>query len=184
MLGLGIFIIAGGVFIYFAATLPAPYELADRLAPASTKIYDRQGELLYEVQGEHKRTRIPFSQMPDSIKAATIALEDKNFYKHMGVDFTGIARAIKANFQSKSRRQGASTITQQFVRNAVLTRDKTIGRKLREIVLALELEMQYDKNQILELYLNEIPYGSNIYGIEAAAQTYFGKPAMDLTMAE
>ncbi|OGE88885.1 MAG: hypothetical protein A3J07_00860 [Candidatus Doudnabacteria bacterium RIFCSPLOWO2_02_FULL_49_13] len=172
-------------FTVIALTLPDPAKLDTRLIPQSTKIYARDGTtLLYEVHGEAKRTLIDLSEIPDYAKQAAIAIEDKNFYKNSGVSWTGILRSIWVDLTSGSLSQGGSTITQQFVRNAILTREKTWVRKIKEIVLAVELDQRYSKDQILGFYLNEIPYGQNAYGIEAAAQTYFDKHAHDLTLAE
>lgn len=178
------FILGGILFAYYAITLPSPDKLAKREVPESTKILDRNGKLLYEVHGEVKRTRIPFDQIPKNIKDASLAIEDKDFYRHGGISITGIIRSVIINVLTVSKKQGASTITQQFVRNAVLTREKTFARKFKEIILSVELEQRYTKDQILESYLNEIPFGSNAYGVQAAAQTFFGKDARELTLAE
>jgi 1A family penicillin-binding protein len=180
------FLLAGSlIFAAISLTLPDPNKLNARIIPQSTKIYARDGTtLLYEIHGEAKRTLLNFSDIPANVKNATVAIEDKNFYKNPGVSLTGILRSIFVDLTSGSLSQGGSTITQQFVRNAILTREKTITRKVKEIVLAIELDQRYSKDDILKLYLNEIPYGQNAYGIEAAAQTYFGKHAQDLTLAE
>lgn len=174
-----------GLFAYFYKDLPSPGKVNERFVVESTKIYDRTGQhLLYEIHGEEKRTLIPFSEMPDSVKYATIALEDKDFYTHSGIKFVSIARAALADIFQGSAAQGGSTITQQFVKNSILTREKTFTRKIKEVILSIELEQKFTKNAILEMYLNEIPYGSNAYGIEAASLTYFGKNAKDLTLDE
>lgn len=174
-----------GLFAYFYKDLPSPGKVNERFVVESTKIFDRTGQhLLYEIHGEEKRTLIPFSEMPDSVKYATIALEDKDFYTHSGIKFISIARAALADIFQGSAAQGGSTITQQFVKNSILTREKTFTRKIKEVILSIELEQKFTKNAILEMYLNEIPYGSNAYGVEAAAQTYFGKNAKDLTLDE
>ena len=173
-----------GLFGYYSATLPSAVALANRAVPEATKIYDRSGALLYQFHGDYKRTVIPLNDIPLVARQAAIAVEDKNFYKHIGFDVEGIARASYINWKTGGKTQGASTITQQFVRNAVLTREKTFARKLKEVVLAVNLEMRYPKEKILELYFNEIPYGSNLYGIQAAASSYFGKDPRDLTLAE
>lgn len=184
ILGFFVFIFFGVLFAYYSFNLPDPNKLAARIVPESTKIFDKNGELLYEIHGEAKRTLIPLSEVPDFAKQAAIAIEDKNFYKHGGISFTGIFRAVVVNVLSGSKRQGGSTITQQFVRTAVLTREKAFTRKFKEIVLSLQLERKYSKDEILQLYLNEIPYGSNAYGIQAASQTFFGKDAKNLTLTE
>lgn len=182
-LALGVACIAV-LFIYFSFTLPDPNTLLQRAVPESTKIYDRNGELLYEVHGEAKRTLVQLSDVSDYLKKATIAVEDKDFYNHSGISMRGLARAVWVDVTSGKKQQGGSTITQQFVKNALLTKDKRISRKLKEVILSIELEARYSKDQILQLYLNEIPYGRNAYGIEAASKSYFNKSAKDLTLAE
>lgn len=173
------------LFITVSFSLPDPNKLNSRIVAQSTKIYARDGTtLLYEIHGEAKRTLIKLNAVPDYVKQATIAVEDKNFYKNPGIEWTGILRAIWVDITRGDLKQGGSTITQQFVRNAILTREKTFIRKIKEIVLAIELEQKFTKDEILQMYLNEIPYGQNAYGIQAAAQTYFAKNAKDLTLAE
>ena len=174
-----------GVFAYIAKDLPSPGKVNKRFIAESTKIYDRTGEhLLYEVHGEEKRTQIPFSEIPENLRAATLTLEDQDFYSHHGIKFTSIARSIIKDILRRGAAQGGSTITQQFVKNSLLTNEKTLTRKVKEVILSIEIERKFSKDEILAMYLNEIPYGSNAYGIEAAAQTYFGKPAKDLTLDE
>lgn len=172
------------MFVYFSFTLPDPNTLLQRTVPESTKIYDRNGELLYEIHGEAKRTLVQLDAISPFVKNATVAVEDKDFYKHSGVSFRAILRSLWVDITSGSKSQGGSTITQQFVKNALLTKDKKISRKIKEVILSIELEARYSKDQILQLYLNEIPYGRNAYGIEAAAKSYFNKTAKDLTLAE
>jgi len=181
--GIVIFIIA--VLAYFTKDLPSPEKLAERHMTESTKIYDRTGQIiLYEVHGEEKRTVVPLDRISTHLITATISAEDDAFYDHFGLDFSGIARAIIADVKGLSRSQGASTITQQLIKNSVLTNEKTFHRKIKEAILSLELEQRFSKDEILEMYLNEIPYGSNAYGIESAARTFFGKPASELNLAE
>ncbi len=178
--------VAGTVYVVIAIrTLPTPDQFSTREISQSTKIYDRTGTvLLYEIHGEEKRTVVPFSSIPDYVKEATIAVEDANFYTRPAIDVTGIIRSIWADIKAGKFVQGGSTITQELARNAFLSPEKTIDRKVKEVILAFELEAKYSKDQILDFYLNQIPYGSNAYGIEAASQTYFGKPAKDLDLAE
>lgn len=184
-LGAAIFLFTAGVFIYFAKDLPSPGKLSNRTVVESTKIYDRTGNhILYDIHGEEKRTQIPFQEMPDSIKYATIALEDQNFYAHYGIELTAILRAAAKDILGRGTTQGGSTITQQFVKQSILTPEKTFSRKIKEAILSLELEQKFSKDEILGMYLNEIPYGSNAYGVEAAAQTFFGKHARELTLDE
>lgn len=172
------------LFIWYSKDLPDPNKLLSRSVAQSTKIYSRDGILLYEVHGEFKRTLIPYSEMNSYIRNATIAIEDKDFYNESGINLKGIARSILADLKAGGKVQGASTITQQFVKNAVLTNEKSYDRKLKEIILALEMNKRFSKDDILKLYLNEIPYGRNAYGIEAASQAYFNKHARDLDLAE
>ncbi len=171
---------------YFSRDLPSPTELTNREVAQSTKIYDRNGKLLYDIyDGEHNRTLLTFDQIPQVVKDATIAAEDKDFYKHQGFSLKGIAVALFKNIMSQSIEGGGSTITQQLVKNAILEdTSQTPVRKLKELVLAIQIERRYSKDQILQIYLNEIPYGGTAYGIEAAAHRYFNKPAKELTLPE
>lgn len=171
-------------FLWYSQDLPDPNKLLTREVPQSTKLYSKDATLLYEIHGEFKRTLIPFSEMNNYIKQATIAIEDKSFYTENGINIKGIMRSVFKNILSRSARQGGSTITQQFVRNAILTREKTFSRKIKEIILSLEINERFSKDDILKLYLNEIPYGRNAYGIEAASQAYFGIHAKDLSLAQ
>ncbi|MCK5084610.1 MAG: PBP1A family penicillin-binding protein [Candidatus Pacebacteria bacterium] len=174
-----------GVFIYFSKDIPNPDKIVDRSVAESTKIYDRTGEhLLYEIHGEERRTIIGLDQVSEHLINATIATEDQDFYKHHGVDFRGIARAIYKDIRSGEKLQGGSTITQQLIKNSILTSERTFTRKIKEIILAIETEQKFSKDEIMEMYLNQIPYGSNAYGIEAAAQTFFEKSAKDLNISE
>lgn len=186
---IGLFLLAlisgGIVFIYYAKDLPDPQKINERQINESTKIFDRTGEvLLYDIHGEEKRTIVLIDQISKYLKEATVAVEDANFYNHFGLDFKGIARAAWGVITGNRSAGGGSTITQQFVKKSILSDERTWSRKIKEAVLALELERRYSKDEILGFYLNQIPYGSNAYGIEAAAQTFFGKPAKDLSLAE
>ena len=172
------------VFVYFSFTLPDPNKLLTRSVPESTKILDREGNLLYEIHGEVKRTLVELDQISPYVKNATVAVEDKDFYKHAGISPRGVLRSVIVDIFSGSLSQGGSTITQQFVKNAVLTREKKLPRKIKEAILSLEIDARFSKEEILKLYLNEIPYGRNAYGIEAASETYFGKHAKDLSLAQ
>lgn len=173
-------------FFYLSKDLPSVEQITNRQVIQSTKIYDRTGKvLLYEISGGQKRTVIPFEEIPQFIKDATIAVEDENFYNNPGVDWRGILRAIFRNLKSGDlTAQGGSTITQQLAKKAFLTDDKTITRKIRELILARQLTTHYSKDEILTLYLNEIPYGATAYGIEAASLSFFGKQAKELNLAE
>ncbi len=172
-------------FFYIFWGLPTPYDLQNyKKVPLSTHILDRNGKLLYEVHGEENRTPIKIASLPKYVYEATIAIEDKDFYKHGGVSIIGgILRAIKDSVL-QHQLQGGSTLTQQLVRSALLTPERTIRRKLREIILAVWTEKVYTKQQLLEMYLNQVPYGGSAYGIEEAARTYFNKPAKDLTLEQ
>jgi len=173
------------VFAYFAKDLPDPNKLLERAPIESTKIFDRTGEhLLYEIHGEEKRTLIEIDTLPSYVKNATVAIEDDNFYNHHGVDFFGILRAAIKDIKSGKLSQGGSTITQQLVKNAILTKEKKFSRKIKELILSIEIERKFTKNEILQMYLNEISYGSNIYGIEAASESFFNKKAENLTISE
>ena len=178
--------LTAGAFWWYSRELPDPNRLIDRDIPQTTKIYDRTGEhILYEIHGEEKRTLVRLAELPDYVKWAAIALEDKNFYKHKGFDYFGIIRAIFSNVTSGDLTgQGGSTITQQLVKNAILTKEKVLSRKIKELILAHQLEQKFSKDEILQMYLNEIPYGSNAYGIQSASQTFFGKDTQSLTIAE
>ncbi len=168
----------------FVKELPSPYSIGKINYPQSSHIYDRNGKLLYEIYKSQNRTPIALSQLPTDLIEATIAIEDKDFYKHNGIaPVSGILRAIKDTILNKSL-QGGSTITQQLVKSALLTPDRTIARKFREIILALWTERIYSKDKILEMYLNQVPYGGSSYGIQEAAKTYFGKDAKELTLEE
>ncbi len=181
-----IFMIASTIlFVVFAKDLPDPKRLRDREINESTQIFDRSGETeLYAIHGDEQRTVVSLDEIPKNAINATIAVEDNNFYSHFGIDFRAIARAAWTNLRQRKIKEGASTITQQLVKNSFLAPSRTITRKIKEIILSLELEARFTKSEILELYFNQIPYGSNAYGIEAAANSFFGKHAKDLTLNE
>ncbi len=186
--GIFLFLITGFSLIAVASLikdLPKANDLISKRVNQSTKIYDRTEKvLLYEVHGEEKRTIIPYNEIPEYAKKATIAIEDQNFYNHPAFDWKAIIRAIIQDILHLKAEQGASTITQQLAKNAYLTNEKTVTRKVKELLLALKLEKQFTKDEILNLYLNQIPYGANAYGIEAASKTYFDKSAKDINVAE
>ncbi len=179
-------LILGFVFVWIASLkIPDFNAFNDRKTANSTKIYDRTGEIvLYDIHEDVKRTSIPFEEMGPNIKNATIAIEDSEFYNHIGVRPKSIARAIFSNVTNIGIGGGGSTITQQLVKNTLLTTKKSLIRKVKEWVLAIKMEKYLTKDKILELYLNEVPYGGTIYGIEEASKTYFGKNAYDLSLAE
>lgn len=182
---LGLIILAILSFLYFSKDLPTPDQIVNRQVSESTKIYDRTGTvILYEISGGKKRTSVPSEEIPQSLKDATVAIEDENFYQEAGFSVRGILRALIVNLSKGEVLQGGSTITQQLARNAFLSPEQTIVRKIKEFLLAIQLNRRYSKDKILNLYLNEIPYGPTIYGVESASQAYFNKHAKDLTLAE
>lgn len=165
--------------------LPDVNGIKNRPFIESTKIFDRTGQvLLYDIHGEEKRTVLASADIPDVMRQAMLALEDHNFYSHIGFEPRGVARAVMANVFGIGVAQGGSTITQQFVKNFLLTNERTYTRKIKELILSLEMESKFTKDEILTLYLNEIPFGSNAYGVEAAANTFFDKHAKDLSSDE
>ncbi len=173
------------LFFYYTYDLPRPEKFTENPFIQSTKIYDRTGKvLLYDIYGEERRQIVSFDKISDNLKYAVLTSEDSRFYSHGGIDFESIIRSILIDLKLQSVSQGGSTITQQLIRSVYLTKQKTLARKVREIVLSIELERRYSKDQIFNWYLNEIPFGQNAYGAEAAAETYFDKPAADISIAE
>ena len=185
LFGLG-FLIGGGILLAVTATpVPDINSFSSRQVDQSTKIYDRTGQvLLYDYNRDAKRNVIPLSAISPHTINATIAIEDSSFYAHGGIRITSIIRALFVNMLGGALSQGGSTITQQVVKNEILTRQKSVIRKINEWMLAIKLEQAYSKDQILETYLNNIPYGSTLYGVEAASAAYFNKPAKDLSLAQ
>ncbi len=171
------------IFTVFSSTLPSPTRLTHRDIAQSTKIYDRNDTLLYSVYDEKNRTLVKIDEVSPYVLQATLAAEDAEFYKHEGIDPLGIARSVFITL-TRQGKQGGSTITQQVAKNALLTSERTIKRKIKDMVLALQIEKAYTKDEILQMYINEVPYGGATWGIEAAAKTYFNKSAKDLTLAE
>ncbi len=170
---------------YYFQDLPSLDNLTNDLDKysVSSTIYDRNGEKLYEIFDSEKRVPIKLDELPLYVRQATIAIEDRRFYQHFGFDLGGIFRAFKNNWK-KETIQGGSTITQQLVKNALLTSEKSLERKFKELYLAVLIEFKYSKNQILEMYLNYISYGGTAVGIEAGSQQYFGKKSSQLSLAE
>lgn len=182
----GAFLLAGILLVWASfIKLPDFKDFQDRKIVESTKIYDRTGKvLLYDVHDSMKRTLVPSTAISYQLKDAVVAIEDARFYQHHGIDPKSILRATLANIIGTGFQQGASTITQQVIKNTFLTDDKLLTRKFKEIILALKLEQTYSKDEILALYLNEVPYGGNIYGIGEASTAFLGKQPADLTLAE
>lgn len=183
--GVGIFVlIAIFLFAWFAKDLPTPNKIRNLVSVGSTRLYDRNMKPLYTISGDKKRILIEDKDIPKYAKQATIALEDRDFYRHPGIDVTGILRALFVDIITGKKAQGGSTITQQLVKNTILTKEKSLVRKIKEAILAVELEFLFSKDEILTMYHNQIPYGGNNYGIEAASRSFFSKSAKDLTLDE
>lgn len=164
--------------------LPSPTKLGRYDVPLATKIYDRKGELLFDIFADQNRSPVPLSDIPKVVRDATIAIEDKTFYKHAGINpVGGIVRALYASVLNK-KLQGGSTITQQLVKSALLTPERTVTRKIKEFLLAPTVELLYSKDKILEMYLNTVPYGGTAWGIETAAEKYFGVSIKDVTLGQ
>lgn len=173
------------LFIYYAKDLPRPEVFTEKPFVLPTKIYDRDGEVvLYQIYEEEKRTLVSLSEVPNFLKQAVLSAEDANFYSHFGLDLKGILRSILNNLKIGRAVYGGSTISQQLIRSSFLTLDKTLKRKTKEVILTLELERRYSKDEIFEFYLNQVPFGSNSYGIQAASQTFFDKDVSNLSLAE
>jgi len=187
-LGATIAIFLVGVFFFWISTFQLPNldaSFVDRKVVSSTKLFDKTGKiLLYDVNQDIRRTVVPFDQISRNVKNASIAIEDREFYQHNGIQIKSILRAIFANTTTLGYSQGGSTITQQVVKNSLLSKEKILSRKIKEWVLATKLEKVLTKDEILAMYLNESPYGGSIYGVEEASQVYFGKKALELTVAE
>lgn len=187
LLFISIGLMTGAAILIWISTfkVPTTESIRERRVTESTKIYDRTGEiLLYDTGGNIRRSIVPIEEISQNIKNATIAIEDKEFYSHIGVKPTAFLRAVLVNILTFNFSQGGSTITQQVVKNSILTNDKDISRKLKEWVLAIKLEQVSTKDEILSMYLNEIPYGGVIYGVEEASEAFFGKQASEVNLAE
>jgi 1A family penicillin-binding protein len=183
---IGVGLLFAGLLTVWVSTLQLPdfKSFTERKIQSSTKIYDRTGEiLLYDVNQGIKRTIIPYEEMGTNILNATVAIEDSEFYQHHGIRLKSIIRAVWANISGK-KIQGGSTITQQLIKNTLLTPEKSLSRKIKEWVISVKIERILSKDDILALYLNEAPYGGNVYGIEEASKLFFGKKPKDMTLAE
>lgn len=185
MAGTGLVIVGGLIVlaVSLAAGLPKPYELITRKQPVSTKIYDRNGVLLYKIFKTQNRSIVSLDDVPEHVVEATLAIEDAAFYHHPGFSLRGIFRALRNNVSSEGL-QGGSTITQQLVKNALLSSERTVWRKIKEFILAIEVEYLFTKDEILSMYLNEVGYGGTAYGVAEAAEYYFGKPVGELSLSE
>lgn len=184
----GFFVIAGAVlftailFAWYAKDLPRP-DKVQRTTGLSTVILDRNGETLYDIYQDANRIPVSFVNLPQYCRDATIAVEDKDFYKHQGLSTTGIVRALFSTVIFRNV-QGGSTLTQQLVKNVLLSNERTLPRKIKEAILAIQIERKYTKDQILQMYLNEAPYGGTAVGMESASQLYFGTSVKDLTLVQ
>lgn len=184
-----LFALLGGIFVVvvvlaiFSRDLPNPNQLLERSEELSTKLVDRNGESIYEVYGEKNRSLIELEDVPSHLINATLASEDSNFYLHQGISLRGMLRAFRNTITGKGL-QGGSTLTQQVVKNAFLTQERTVARKLKELVLSLQLENRYSKDEIMQMYLNETPYGGQSYGVLTASRAYFSKHPVELSVAE
>lgn len=173
-----------GFYWFILRDLPSPAKLGRYDVPLATKVYDRNGKLLFDIFVGQNRSPVPLSDIPKVVRDATIAIEDKNFYRHSGINpVGGIIRALAASILNQ-KLQGGSTITQQLIKSALLTPERTVTRKMKEFLLAPTVELLYSKDKILEMYLNTVPYGGTAWGIETAAEKYFGKSIKDVTLAE
>ena len=182
---LGVIILFLGLFVVlplFAFNLPSPDKIV-RKEGFSTKILDRNGAVLYDIYADQKRTPVELDAVPQDLRDATIAIEDKNFYTHEGFDPFGMVRGLSRIF-TRGYAQGGSTLTQQLVKNVLLTPERSVFRKIREFILAIQIERRYEKDEILQMYLNEAPYGGTAWGVEAAAETYYGKSVTELNLVE
>lgn len=172
------------LYLTFGRDLPDVSKLKEMDFAETTHIYDRNGRELYRIYGSENREYVNLPDISPHLIHAIIAIEDKNFYKHFGFDAMGIVRAQLKNLEEEGISQGASTITQQLARNVFLSPEQTYERKIKELLLSMEIEWFFDKDEILEMYLNKIPYGSNAFGIEAASQTFFGVSSKDLSLVQ
>src|SRR5258708_6872548 len=181
---IGIVLLTIFLFIFYSRDLPTPGKLSSSNLSQSTRILDRNGIVLYDIYGDQNRTYVELKDIPKAIQEATIATEDKDFYRNQGFSVTGFLRGIFIDPILRRSFTGGSTLTQQLVKNALLTNERSIPRKIKEFILAIQVDKKYSKNQILELYLNVAPYGGTNVGIETASEQYFGKKSKDLTLVE
>lgn len=181
---IGLFVLTVILFAWYSRDLPTPGKLSASNFAQSTKIFDRNGILLYDIYKDENRTYVTLDKIPKKLQEATIAIEDKDFYQNQGFSIMGYLRAFRNAILSRRIAGGGSTVTQQLVKNTLLTSEQTIARKIKEFILAIQVDRKYTKNQILELYFNATPYGGTTVGIEAAAERYFGKKAKDLDLTE
>lgn len=170
-------------FAWLSKDLPSPYKLTDRDIEQSTQIFDRNGELLYDIYGDKNRTLVALKDIPQYLKDATISIEDKSFYTHKGFDPLAVLRVAKEAVVDRSL-SGGSTLTQQLVKNALLSNERTVTRKIKEFILSVQIERRYTKDEILQIYFNEVPYGGTAWGAEAGARLYFNKSVKEVNLLE
>lgn len=178
-----VFFFTPTLFLVFLGNLPDPKNLTQAEFAQTTKIYDRNGVLMYQIYANQNRTLVFLNDIPQNLKNATIAIEDKDFYRNPGFNLGSILRAAIANIKGEPL-QGGSTITQQLIKSTLLTPERSLSRKVKEIILSFWADRIFSKDQILEMYFNTVPYGGTAWGVEAASQTYFGKSVSDLTLSE
>lgn len=172
------------IFLWYSRDLPSPGKLIEAQAGNSTRIYDRKGIPLYSVYEDVNRTYVKLDKIPKYLQEATISTEDKDFYKNNGFSITGYVRGLILSPILRRRVAGGSTITQQLVKNVLLTSERTLPRKVKELVLSIQVDKRYSKDEILEMYLNDVPYGGTAIGVEAASENYFGKKVNELDLAQ
>jgi len=180
---IGFVVVMTILFVWYGRDLPTPGKLVNSDLKQSTQIYDRSGILLYSVYSNQNRTYVKLADIPKYVQLGTIAIEDRNFYNNQGFSITGYIRAVR-NIVLLRGLSGGSTITQQLVKNVLLSSERSIPRKIKELMLSIQVDKKYTKDEILEMYLNDVPYGGANIGVEAAAESYFGKKVKDLDLAE
>ncbi len=180
---IGFILLMTVLFIWYGRSLPTPGKLVDAQQSDSTRIYDRNNVLLYSVYQDQNRIYVNLPNIPKYLQQGTIAIEDRNFYNNQGFSVTGYLRAIR-NIVLYRQLSGGSTLTQQLVKNVLLTSEQSVQRKIKELMLSIQVDSKYSKDQILEMYLNDVPYGGTAYGVEAAAEVYFNKNVKDLNLAQ
>ena len=174
-----------GAFAWYSRSLPDPNKILERDLAQSTKIYDREGEtVLYDIHGDQKRTLVKLDEIPLYVQQATISAEDRFFYEHGGFNLVAMFKGVIIDPLLGKQARGGSTLTQQFVKNSILTNERRLSRKIKEFILSYKIEKAFTKDEILQMYLNEIPYGSVAYGVQSASYTFFNKDVKDLSIAE
>ncbi|MCL4354501.1 penicillin-binding protein, partial [Patescibacteria group bacterium] len=180
---LALILLTVGLFIWYSRDLPTPGKLSQLNLPQSTRILDRNGKVLYDIYSETNRSYVELDKIPKYLQQGTIAIEDKDFYRNDGFSITGYLRSVR-NILFFQGITGGSTLTQQLVKQTLLSSERSLPRKIKELILAIQVDKKYTKNQILELYLNVAPYGGTNVGVETASENYFGKKAQELNLVE